>query len=91
MPAKINKSIPESALTMNRPRYGSSRLIYRIIVCCIILPISRTSAQRVPLVDTAGIPRPTGIYVMNDASDQRPASSGYADGLTTSPAYLNDI
>jgi hypothetical protein len=53
--------------------------------------IMQASIQRVPLADTAGIPRPTGMYVMDDVSNERSASAVYVAGLDTSHAYLNDI
>ena len=34
---------------------------------------------------------PTGIYVVNDAADEQPTTSAYAAGLTSSPAYQNDV
>ena len=37
--------------------------------------IMKASIQRVPLADTAGIPRPEGIYVLDDPSNLRPASA----------------
>jgi len=37
------------------------------------------------------IPTPSGIYVVNDASNLRATSTAYATGLTSSPAYLNDV
>jgi hypothetical protein len=39
----------------------------------------------------AAIPKPTGIYVLNEASDELPVTSAYAAGLTTSPAYASDV
>jgi hypothetical protein len=40
---------------------------------------------------TTGIPRPRGIYVVNEASNLQSARTAYVSGLTTSPAYLNDV
>jgi hypothetical protein len=37
------------------------------------------------------LPRPGGLYVMDDVSNERPANAVYVQGLTTSPAYLTDI
>ncbi|HUI10834.1 MAG TPA: T9SS type A sorting domain-containing protein [Bacteroidota bacterium] len=42
-------------------------------------------------MDTAGIPQPSGIYVLNENSNEQPAATSYASGLTASPAYSNDI
>ncbi len=39
----------------------------------------------------SGIPSPAGIYVLNDASDERPTAEAYVSGLFASPAYKNDI
>ena len=36
-------------------------------------------------------PTPSGIYVLNDPSNERPASAAYTAGLETSEAYLNDV
>ncbi len=41
--------------------------------------------------DTSGIPRPGGIYVLNEASNEQAAAKAYNSALTTSPAYLNNI
>ena len=35
--------------------------------------------------------RPTGIYVLNDPSNEQSTATAYAAGLTTSSAYLNDV
>lgn len=53
--------------------------------------IMKASIQRTPLVDTSGIPRPVGIYVLNDPSNEKPAAQGYVTGLTASAAYRDDI
>lgn len=37
------------------------------------------------------ISKPTGIYVLNEASDEQSADTAYAAGLLSSPAYENDI
>jgi hypothetical protein len=37
------------------------------------------------------IPKPTGIYVVNEASDEQSTATAYAPGLVTSPAYENDV
>lgn len=37
------------------------------------------------------IPRPAGVYVLNEASDEQSTDTAYAAGLTSSPAYENDI
>jgi hypothetical protein len=41
--------------------------------------------------DSVGVPRPSGIYVLNENSNEQPAATSYAAGLTSSPAYLTDI
>ena len=41
--------------------------------------------------DSAGIPRPFGIYVLNENSNEQPAATAYAAGLTASPAYQADV
>ncbi len=51
--------------------------------------IMQSSIQLLP--DTSDIPRPTGIYVLNDAANERAARSVYATGLTTAPAYQNAV
>jgi len=38
-----------------------------------------------------GVPRPYGMYVLDDVSNERAAANVYATGLTSSSAYLNDI
>jgi len=42
-------------------------------------------------LDSAGIPRPAGIYVLNENSNEQPAATAYAAGLTSAPAYLSDV
>ena len=37
------------------------------------------------------VPRPYGYYVLNDAGNGKTAAKGYAPGLTSSPAYLQNI
>ncbi len=37
------------------------------------------------------IPKPAGIYVLNEASNEQSTNTAYASGLTASPAYQNDI
>ncbi len=44
-----------------------------------------------PGVSAAAVPRPYGIYVLNEASNGRPAIRAYATGLTTSPAYVSHV
>lgn len=44
-----------------------------------------------PRHQTAGIPSPAGIYVLDDASNEKPTAGLYAPGLFTSSAYKNDI
>ncbi len=53
--------------------------------------IMKASIQRLPLADTSGIPRPTGMYVLDENSNERPAALAYATGMTASSAYQNDI
>ena len=38
-----------------------------------------------------GIPTPSGLYVLNEASNEQSTATAYASGLTSSPAYQNDI
>ncbi len=40
---------------------------------------------------TAAIPTPSGIYVLNENSDEQSTATAYAAGLTSSPAYQNDV
>lgn len=37
------------------------------------------------------IPKPTGIYVLNEASNEQSTHTAYATGLTSSPAYQDDV
>ena len=37
------------------------------------------------------IPTPSGIYVLNDNANEQSTATGYAAGLTSSPAYINDV
>lgn len=37
------------------------------------------------------IPKPAGIYVLNEASNEQSTATAYAAGLTASPAYQRDI
>ena len=39
----------------------------------------------------AGVPSPAGIYVLDDASNEKPTAQLYAPGLFTSEAYRNDV
>ena len=39
----------------------------------------------------AGIPTPSGIYVLNEAANEQSTATAYASGLTSSPAYLKDV
>jgi len=38
-----------------------------------------------------GVPSPAGIYVLDDASNEKPSADLYATGLFTSAAYRNDV
>jgi len=38
-----------------------------------------------------GIPTPSGIYVVNETSNEQSTATAYASGLTSSPAYQNDV
>jgi hypothetical protein len=40
---------------------------------------------------TRRVPTPSGIYVLNEASNEQSTNTAYASGLTSSPAYTNDI
>jgi hypothetical protein len=51
----------------------------------------KATIQRLPLADTTGIPRPKGIYVVNEASNLQSARTAYVTGLASSPAYLNAV
>ncbi len=53
--------------------------------------IMQSSIQVAPVVDTAGIPKPAGLYVLDEQSNEKAASADYAAGLTSSPAYQDDI
>ncbi len=48
-------------------------------------------ARRNPVRTPPGVPSPAGIYVLDDASNERPTSGLYASGLFTAPAYRNDV
>ncbi len=37
------------------------------------------------------IPTPSGIYVLNNADDERPAATGYSAGLDTAGGYVRDV
>src|SRR6185312_8557192 len=37
------------------------------------------------------VPVPSGIYVLNEASNEQPVTTAYVAGLTAAPAYVNDI
>jgi len=39
----------------------------------------------------AKVPTPSGIYVLNDPSNEQPASTAYAAGLDTSGGYVRDV
>jgi hypothetical protein len=40
---------------------------------------------------TTAIPIPSGIYVLNENSNEQSTATAYAAGLTASPAYQNDV
>jgi len=42
-------------------------------------------------VAQTAIPTPSGIYVLNENSNEQSTATAYAAGLTSSPAYLNDV
>ena len=42
-------------------------------------------------VSRCGIPTPSGIYVLNEASNEQSTATAYAAGLVSSRAYQNDI
>jgi hypothetical protein len=52
---------------------------------------SLPSTRQFLLADTTGIPRPIGIYVVNEASNLQSARTAYVTGLASSPAYLNAV
>ena len=54
-----------------------------LLVLGLWLPVSAA--------DTSNIPRPTGVYVLNDAANERAARAVYASGLTSAPAYQNAV
>ena len=37
------------------------------------------------------VPVPSGIYVLNEASNEQPVTTAYVSGLTAAPAYVNDV
>lgn len=51
----------------------------------------RGTVRGSPLPDPAGVPKPTGIYVLDDNSNERTAAADYVSGLMSSPAYQNVI
>ncbi len=53
--------------------------------------ILKSNIQLAPASGGTQAVRPKGLYVLNDPSNGRPAAVGYATGLTSSPAYQNDI
>jgi hypothetical protein len=38
-----------------------------------------------------GVPIPSGVYVLNEASNEQGAGTAYVPGLESSPAYVNDV
>lgn len=69
-------------------------LSYALICLSLSLPafaVGSEGASGSPVAKVAGIPEPSGIYVLDDASNERAAANVYASGLTSSPAYLNDV
>ncbi len=40
---------------------------------------------------SAQIPRPVGVYVVNEASNEQSTATAYVSGLTASTAYRNDV
>jgi hypothetical protein len=60
-----------------------------IAIACAVFSFQMFGQDRP--AQTITIPRPSGLYVMDDVSNMRPANAVYAQGLMTSPAYLNDI
>ncbi|SPE22054.1 exported hypothetical protein [Candidatus Sulfotelmatomonas gaucii] len=62
-----------------------------IIVIATFALLQTTVAYAANDGNRRDIPRPSGIYVLNEASDEQPVTTAYAPGLTSSPAYENDI
>ena len=69
----------------------------RLLISVMLLISSRAyslgtgSAHRSPETRSASVPSPAGIYVLDDASNEKPTGGMYAAGLFASPAYKNDI
>jgi len=53
--------------------------------------IMKSTIQLSPSAASTNIPLPAGIYVLNDASNERQTSTAYVAGMSSSLAYRNDI
>jgi hypothetical protein len=70
----------------------------RLLPVFVILVISSRAfaleggrVRRSPEMQTAGVPSPAGVYVLDDAANEKPTAQLYAPGLFTSPAYKTDV
>lgn len=71
----------------------SKRLLVSIILVISsgACALGAGGARSAPQMRSAAFPSPAGIYVLDDASNEKPTGGMYAAGLFTSPAYRNDI
>ncbi len=53
--------------------------------------IMKSTVQLSAASDTAPVPTPTGIYVLDDPSNEKAARSVYDTGLVSSPAYQQEV
>jgi hypothetical protein len=74
-----------------------SRSRHRVTLVAAVLTLAVQAGEWAPRIrglleeNAAGIPVPSGIYVVNDAANEQSTATTYASGLTSSPAYLQDV
>ncbi len=73
-----------------------SALLASLLALVLLAGAARASvgpgaAGRASTRASASIPRPIGLYVLDDVSDMRPAAKAYPNGLFTDTTYLQHI
>jgi hypothetical protein len=70
----------------------SKRLVLVVILLATShLALSRERKYNSASADSVTIPKPTGIYVLDDPSNEKPANNVYDTSLTSSTAYKNYV
>lgn len=67
------------------------RSIVANVAAFALLEATAAYSQATAAYSSNSLPKPEGIYVLNEASDEQSTDSAYAAGLTSSPAYESNI